>query len=131
MWSACCKSARFADGDRVQADALVGADGIHSVVRELLFGAGQSHFTGQVAYRAMFPVRLLGGAQVDDRVKWWGPDRHLVSYMMDWRREEIYFMASTPEPDFVSKSWSAPGDLKVLREAFEGLNPRAMVLLDA
>jgi salicylate hydroxylase/6-hydroxynicotinate 3-monooxygenase len=122
---------RFFDNSRVQADAVIGADGIHSVVRDLLFGAEQLHFTGQVAYRAVFPTRLLGDAEVDDRVKWWGPDRHLVSYMMDRRREEIYFMASTPEPDFVDESWSAPGDLKVLRAAYEGFHPRATVLLEA
>src|SRR5579863_4462118 len=28
----------FADGTRAQADAVIGADGVHSVVREILFG---------------------------------------------------------------------------------------------
>jgi salicylate hydroxylase/6-hydroxynicotinate 3-monooxygenase len=121
----------FADGSRAQADAVIGADGIHSAVRELVFGAEELRFTGQVAYRAVFPTRLLGGAGFDDRVKWWGTDRHIVSYILDPRRDEIYFMASTPEPDFVNESWSAPGDLGELREAFAAFHPRARSLLDA
>jgi salicylate hydroxylase/6-hydroxynicotinate 3-monooxygenase len=121
----------FADGSRTQADAVIGADGIHSVVRELLFGAEKLRFTGQVAYRAVFPTKLLRGASVDDRVKWWGPDRHIVSYMVDPRREEIYFIASTPEPDFAVESWSAPGDLKMLRDAYAGFHPNALAILEA
>jgi salicylate hydroxylase/6-hydroxynicotinate 3-monooxygenase len=121
----------FADGSRSSADAIIGADGIHSVVREMLFGAEKLRFTGQVAYRAVFPTKLLGGALADDRVKWWGPDRYIVSYMMDLRRDEIYFMASTPEPDFADESWSAPGNLGELRDAYAGFHPRAQALLAA
>ena len=71
------------------------------------------------------------GTEIDHRVKWWGPDRHIVSYKVDPRRDEIYFIASTPEPDFTIESWSARGDLKQLRAAFAGFHPAARVILDA
>jgi salicylate hydroxylase/6-hydroxynicotinate 3-monooxygenase len=74
---------------------------------------------------------LLNGKPADDRVKWWAPDRYLVSYMLDPRREDVYFMASTPEPDFAHESWSAPGDLGTLRAAYAEFHPRACALLDA
>jgi salicylate hydroxylase/6-hydroxynicotinate 3-monooxygenase len=121
----------FEDGSRARADAVIGADGIHSAVREIVFGAGKLRFTGQVAYRAVFPRALLDGKPADDRVKWWAPDRYLVSYMLDPRREDVYFMASTPEPDFAHESWSAPGDLGTLRAAYAEFHPRARALLDA
>src|SRR5215470_785776 len=46
----------FADGERVEAHAVIGADGVHSVVREILFGPEKPRFTGRVAYRTTFPA---------------------------------------------------------------------------
>ena len=120
----------FTDGTRVDADAVVGADGVHSTVLEILFGSAEPRLTGQVAYRATYRSQLLG-TEIDDRVKWWGPGRHIVTYKVNPRRDEVYFIASTPEPDFKIESWSARGDLEQMRAAFTGFHPQARVILDA
>ena len=80
----------FADGGEAQVDAVIGADGVHSTVLEILLGAGSPRFTGQVAYRAIYRTELLG-TEIDDRVKWWGPDRHIVSYKVDPRPPRALF----------------------------------------
>lgn len=121
----------FTDGSTDTADAVVGADGVHSVVRETLLGAEQPRYTGRVAYRAVFPTRLLNGLEVDPCVKWWGPDRHIVSYFTNPRRDELYFVTSTPEPDFAVESWSAKGDLSQLRAAYRDFHPQVRAILDA
>ena len=121
----------FADGSRAEADAVIGADGVHSVVRETLFGRQAPHFTGRVAYRTTFPAALLGGLAIDDSAKWWGPDRHIVIYYINPPRDELYFVTSTPEPDFAVESWSAKGDLRVLRHAYREFHPTVRGVLDA
>ena len=120
----------FGDGSHSVVDALIGADGIHSVVRAAIVGTEQLRITGQVAYRAVYRSERLG-LEIDDRVKWWGSDRHIVTYKIDPRRDELYFIASTPEPDFVTESWSAPGDLDVLLAAYEGFHPDARLILES
>ena len=120
----------FADGDHTEADVVIGADGVHSTVLAILFGVGHPRFTGQVAYRAIYRSARLG-REIDDRVKWWGPDRHIVTYKVDPRRDELYFIASTPEPEFRIESWSAHGDLGQMRAAFAGFHPDARIILDA
>src|SRR5712672_955237 len=102
----------FANGAAAVADAVVGADGVHSVVRDILFGASPVHFTGRIAYRTTYPAALLGGEKIDDCTKWWGEDRHIVIYYVKPDRSEIQ-----PEPDFRIESWSAKGDVKELRSA--------------
>jgi 6-hydroxynicotinate 3-monooxygenase len=121
----------FADGGYAQADAVIGADGVHSVVRETLFGAERPEFTGRVAYRTVFPASLLNGLEIDDQAKWWGPDRHIVMYYVNPQRSELYFVTSTPEPDFTLESWSATGDMAALRDAYRDFHPTVRAVLDA
>jgi salicylate hydroxylase/6-hydroxynicotinate 3-monooxygenase len=121
----------FTSGDTAEADAVIGADGVHSVVREFMLGEEQPRWTGRVAYRTVFPTALLGGLQPYPCVKWWGPDRHIVSYFVNPRRDELYFVTSTPEPDFSVESWSAKGDLATLRAAYEHFHPQVCAILAA
>jgi 2-polyprenyl-6-methoxyphenol hydroxylase-like FAD-dependent oxidoreductase len=48
--------ARFADGQEVQADVLVGADGVHSAVRAKLFGPASLRYRGYTAVRSLTPA---------------------------------------------------------------------------
>ena len=121
----------FANGAVAVADAVVGADGVHSVVRDLLFGVSPVHFTGRIAYRTTYPATLLGGASIDDCTKWWGEDRHIVIYYVKPDRSEIYFVTSQPEPDFRIESWSAKGDVRELRSAFAGFDRQVETVLAA
>src|SRR5262249_10306465 len=65
-------------GAAVAADAVVGAAGIHSLVRDILFGVSPVSFTGRIAYRTPYPAALLNAAKIDDCPKWGGEDRHIV-----------------------------------------------------
>ncbi len=121
----------FADGSTADPDAVIGADGVHSVVRETLQGPQELRFTGRVAYRTTFPARLLNGAPVSDNTKWWGPDRHIVTYYTKPDHSEVYFVTALPEPDFAIESWSAKGDLDELRAAYEGFHPLVRAILQA
>src|ERR1044071_6801775 len=59
----------FADGTTAIADAVVGADGVHSVVRDILFDTAPVIYTGRIAYRTTYPAALLNGEKIDDCTK--------------------------------------------------------------
>ena len=59
--------ARFEDGSEVEADVIVGADGIHSAVRASLFGPDAPRFTGKICYRSVVPVEAVPGAPAGER----------------------------------------------------------------
>jgi len=124
----------FEDGERAEADAVVGADGVHSIVRDIIIGPDTPIHKGRIAYRAIFPSALMGGTDVGpSRTKWWGVDRHIVIYYTRRDRSEIYFVTSVPEPaDWLTReSWSAMGDVRELRQAYEGFHPDVRAVLDA
>jgi salicylate hydroxylase/6-hydroxynicotinate 3-monooxygenase len=124
----------FADGTRARADAVVGADGVHSIVRDIIVGPDEPIHKGRIAYRAVFSSRLLDGRDLGpSRTKWWGIDRHIVIYYVTNTRSELYFVTSVPEPSewLTRESWSAKGDVKELRAAYEGFHPDVRAVLDA
>jgi 2-polyprenyl-6-methoxyphenol hydroxylase-like FAD-dependent oxidoreductase len=63
--------ARFGNGAHVELELLVGADGIHSTVRNLLFGSQQPHFTGCVAYRGLVPADRLADLELEVTAQLW------------------------------------------------------------
>src|SRR5262245_50919813 len=66
----------FADGSRATADLVIGADGVHSVVRDIVVGPDAPVHKGRIAYRAVFPSALMNGRDIGpSRTKWWGTDR--------------------------------------------------------
>jgi salicylate hydroxylase/6-hydroxynicotinate 3-monooxygenase len=125
---------RFADGSSATADAVIGADGVHSTVRDIVVGADAPVHKGRIAYRAVFPAKLMGGFDIGrSRTKWWGRDRHIVIYYTTRAKSEVYFVTSVPEPgDWITKeSWSAKGDVKELRAAYADFHQDVRNVLDA
>ncbi len=123
----------FADGDTCEVDVLVGADGIHSVVREAMFGPEHPEFTGVVAYRAVVPAdRLAGVPNLGAFTKWWGPDpeTQIVTFPLN-RGRDVFVFATTPQDSWREESWTTPGDVEELRAAYRTFHPEARALLDA
>jgi salicylate hydroxylase len=126
----------FADGSTTEADLVVGADGIRSVVRRSLVEdtprpSGQTVFRGVVeaaAVPAMSTGADRGGA--GDVVIWVGPDQHCVCYPISGGRE-ISFAASTPAGDWQVEAWSARGEVSDLLAAYTGWSPVLRALLAA
>lgn len=122
-------SLTFADGTTARADAMIAADGVHSLVRETAFPDEEPpRYSGRIAYRTTFPAHLFGES-IDDCTKWWGTDRHIVIYYVTSARDEIYFTTSTPEPESTLESWSLEGDMDVLRAAYADFHPTVRAIL--
>ena len=121
----------FADGSKAHADAVIGADGVHSKIREILLGPEKPKFTGRVAHRTVFPTALMHGFTVDTCTKWWGPDRHIVIYPVKAGREETYFVTSVPDPTWDIESWSARGEMGEVKAALAGFHDDVQRVLAA
>ncbi len=123
----------FADGSTDQVDMLIGADGIHSVVRAHLFGPDHPRFTGNVCFRAVVPIeRVAHLPHIDAFTKWWGPGpaEMLVQFPIS-SGKVIFVFATAPQADWRDESWTVPGDVKELRRLYAAFHSDARTLLGA
>jgi len=124
----------FADGTRVEGlDALIGSDGIHSVVRAALFGAENPRFTGVVAFRTVVPTeRVRDVPDIGAFTKWWGPtaESQIVTFPLNQGRDTFIF-ATTAQESWHEESWTTEGSVSELRGFYAGFHPHARALLDA
>jgi salicylate hydroxylase len=122
---------RFADGGTAGADVVVGADGIHSVIREALLGPEEARFTGHVAYRGLVPAERLAHLALEPRCTVrLGPGAHFVHYFIAGGR--LHNVVCVVEQDsWRRESWTDTGDQDELRAAFAGWDPVVVGIVDA
>src|SRR5215470_13597757 len=113
----------FENGAGVDADIVIGADGINSKVREYLLGRAPLRFVGSVALRAIFPTDALCGIELPDCTKWWGRDRHLLVYFLTHRRDEVYVIGVAPRASWSSEAAFLPSSREELIQAFADFHP--------
>jgi salicylate hydroxylase len=115
-------------GERFEGDALIGADGLWSAVRQWLLDDGMPRVTGHLAYRAMVPQATLPEHLRSQHVTvWMGPDLHVVQYPVrqgEWLNVVGIVHASLPiAPDGVPMSvqgWDHGADAATLGASLIG-----------
>ena len=126
-----CVEAEFDNGTNVTAGVLIGVDGIHSTVRESLFGLTSPHFTGCMAYRGLVPTDRIEHLDVEVNAQiWMGPGKHIVVYYVAAKRL-LNFVGIIEQDTWTRESWTDRGDVKDLRAAFVGWDPNLRAIIHA
>jgi salicylate hydroxylase len=124
-------SVRFRDGSEIEADVIVGADGIHSNVRASLFGEDAPKFTGKICYRSVIPVDAVpGGAPPQENVIWMGPHGAIVQYRVR-RGELINVVSHYDDATYKHESWIAECDRAEVLERYSGWHESLVRLFSA
>jgi 2-polyprenyl-6-methoxyphenol hydroxylase-like FAD-dependent oxidoreductase len=121
----------FDNGARVEADLVIAAEGVRSVVRHALYGDDNPSYTGQMVWRA-----LLKGSDVpawtlepNGHVQWVGPGCHFIAYYI--RGTELVNIVTQEDTDkWVEEGWSTRGDPDEMRLSFPNPEPRLEKILN-
>jgi len=121
----------FADGETVTADLVIGADGIHSMVRAALTEPAPATYSGLCAFRALVPAEQAPPfARRPAQTLWLGPDHHLVHYPVS-KGTLINLVAFAPAGGYTTESWTATATVAEFRAEFEGWDRRLTDLIAA
>ena len=118
----------FADGASAGADVVVAADGIHSVLQSHVVPPSKPVFHGTISYRGLVPRERLPNWPMDRWLMWAGPSKHFLVFPVR-HGTMVNYVGFVPTDEQMKESWSAPGDPQVLRQAFDGWDPRIGQLL--
>jgi salicylate hydroxylase len=119
----------FEGGVTVEADVVIGADGIHSVLQRHLVEPAEPVFSGMVAYRGLIPAAQLPDWP-RDLVVWGGQGKHITSYPVR-AGELINYVGFVPADEQAGESWSSAGDPAALAAQFADWNPQTHRLVTA
>ena len=110
-------------------DLLIGTDGIHSAVRERLWGERAADFTGNMAWRLLVPANQLPeGLIAPNATVWWGPGKHFVHYLVNGGRQ-VNCVCVVETDTWHPESWIEPGSLAELKADFAGWHDTIQALL--
>jgi salicylate hydroxylase len=112
----------FENGTREEFDLVIGADGIHSTVRESMVGSSDPVYSGSVVYRGVVESARLPKTWLMTHQIWMGEGKHFMTYPVR-QRKLINFVGFMPRDESVEESWSAEGNLDDLTTAFDGWDP--------
>ena len=123
-------TAIFADGTQIEADVVIGADGIHSAVRKVVFGESTARFTNQICWRAAVPMEdapsqvgpnRSAELHTKDYIGWIGPTGHVICYPVRGGKYMNIFAGRVSE-EWAEESWSVPSSVDEMLEAYAGWN---------
>jgi 2-polyprenyl-6-methoxyphenol hydroxylase-like FAD-dependent oxidoreductase len=93
----------FANGAELDAEIVIGADGVRSSVRRFIAGKPGVIYSRTSAFRGIVPARSLRELPDPEALQFWmGPRAHLLHYAIGKAAEDINFFAVVEEPE----SWT-------------------------
>ncbi|KAI5120457.1 hypothetical protein M0805_008504 [Coniferiporia weirii] len=123
------------DGERVEGDLIIGADGVHSLVRQVVCGrVDLAQNTGDAAYRAVIPTSLMMDdpelrtlVETPELTTWMGPGRHIMAYCIRAKKE--YNLVMLHPDNSAEEDYTAEGNTEKMRRDFADFEPRVKKLL--
>jgi salicylate hydroxylase len=126
-----CVVLKFENGNVVEANYVIGADGVKSVLRQTLYGDDKPTYTGQMAWRALLDASIVPEDILapNGHIEWVGPGAHIRAYYIR-NKTMVNIVTQQDTGDWVEETWNGKGNPDDMRASFPNPEPRLKRLLD-
>ena len=124
----------FANGRYEEADLIIGADGVRSVVRRFVTGTEDVVYSETSAFRGIVPAERLPSLPNPQALQFWmGPGAHLLHYAIGGRADAVNFLAVIEGPAVWphENKWVAEVEPNEAAAAFKGWHPAVTEMVSA
>jgi len=124
-----CVTAFLSTGEAVTGQAMIGADGLWSRVREQVVGDGAPRVSGHTTYRSVIPIEQMPeDLRWNAATLWAGPKCHIVHYPLSgWK---VFNLVVTYHNDAPEPVAGLPVSKAEVRKGFEHIHPRAQQIIE-
>jgi salicylate hydroxylase len=119
----------FANGEVAEADVVIAADGIQSVLQKYVVEPSPPEYSGVRAYRGLVARDKLPGWREEAHQIWMGDGKHFMAFPVRSGRL-LNYVGFVPTKNETVESWSAVGDRDEFAASFVGWDPRVTDLLE-
>lgn len=118
----------FENGKTASGDVVVGADGVHSVVRTRLHDTARPQYSGNVFWRGMVPIEEVPERERSISGSWISPTGNVTVYPVRGGRL-LNFVGTVKRSDWSGHSWTEEGTREECLADFAGWheNVRAII----
>ncbi|WP_411733622.1 FAD-dependent monooxygenase [Paeniglutamicibacter sp.] len=121
----------FSDGDTVEADLVIGADGARSTVRRHVVGYDDAQFSGCSGWRGIVAPEALADLPDPEAIQFWmGPGGHLLHYPIG-SGEQNYLLVRRHGGPWEGPAWATADEEGAHLAAFEGWHPAVQQMIGA
>src|SRR5262245_6159722 len=117
----------FANGERVTADVVIGADGIHSTLQHYVTAPSAPLYSGSIACRGVIRAESVAWPNGAMR-NWLGAGKHFLVFPVR-ATELINYAGFVTSDEALKESWSAVGDPVALARQFAGWDPQVEAII--
>jgi salicylate hydroxylase len=119
----------FANGNTVETDVVIAADGIQSTLQQYVVEPSVPEYSGSRAYRGLIASEKLPEWRKEAHQVWMGDGKHFMVFPVRSGRL-LNYVGFVPTKNETVESWSAIGDRDELAASFAGWDPRVVALLE-
>jgi salicylate hydroxylase len=120
---------QFENGEKAEADVVVGADGIHSTLQKFVVAPSPPEYSGSRAYRGLIAAEKLPDWRKEAHQVWMGDGKHFMVFPVRGGRL-LNYVGFVPTRTETIESWSAIGDRDELAASFAGWDRPVVELLE-
>ncbi|NML31713.1 FAD-dependent monooxygenase [Paraburkholderia antibiotica] len=122
----------FQNGERVEADLVIGADGARSLTRRWMLGYDDVLYSGCSGFRGVVPAELMDLLPDPETIQFWvGPGGHLLHYPIGDKGDQNFLLVERHPSPWPSRDWVMPASEGEQLRLFKDWHPAVVQMITA